>query len=64
MFFGFFIDEDAPVEPPAFSEDTELNEDSSCTCFLKGGNLRCRECPWSGLCDWQDSYEYENESEW
>lgn len=61
MLFGFIISADLPLEPLKFSEDTEADGDLESVCFLRGGNLHCRECPWSGSCDSQDSYEYESE---
>ena len=59
MLFGFIISEDTPLEPPKFSEDTEDLEEHK--CFLQGGAQHCRGCYWEGVCDWQDSYEYESE---
>lgn len=61
MLFGFIISGDASLEPPEFSEDTESDDNLNGTCFLQGGKQHCRGCYWEGVCDWQDSYEYESE---
>ncbi len=61
MLFGFIIYADSDTEPPRFTEETESPEDLEHKCFLQGGAQRCRGCYWEGVCDWQDSYEYERE---